>query len=784
MTVPAVPDDQRGTRLVLGALLGLYVLHLLNLRGQLPPGAAQGMADQAYVLLFVGSGVLTWVLAGRAAFPAPWRWMAGGTALWGLGQLVYAALDQADVQVTLADPLFLAYPACFLVAFMLVERRWPSLPGWAARLDVLAMVSAVSAFAWFFLLAAQAQREDVSRLDNVVTMLYPLSDLLLLALLLAQVWRGMTLRSSTLRRSLALLAAGMLAFVVADLGFVYLTLRGEYGDGVGWPDALWPLGALLLPAALSGSLAPPRAAPPRRAGPPTLVSLLAPYLSLVAAFSLLLLIPQGLPERGALLLTFLTALLVAARQTLAVRDLRVRTGELARSQAQVQAEALRDPLTGLGNRLKLNGSLDHALKVGGRVGLVMLDLDDFRFVNDALGHRAGDEFLRETARRVLAVTGTLPEVGQACCSRLGADEFVVLLRDTTAGTLMTLSERLRDALSQPVNFEGQELRLSASVGAALADPAQDAGAALRRVDLALAEVKRRGGNGAQLFDPARDDAAAARRVLLEARLRGALDRDELTLHYQPMLDADGQVRRAEALLRWTDPELGAVSPAEFVPVAEDAGFMPQVDLWVIARACSQLRAWRDAGVTWQVSVNVTPPLLLRPEFVSWLAAQLTAHELRPGDLELEVTERVLVASGERLREPLAALRVLGVDTALDDFGVGQSSLSSLLHLPIRTLKIDRAFVRVLDCPAEAQRGAQIVGAIVALGRALGLRVVAEGVETDAQAQAVWALGVSTVQGFWFARPAAAGNLPPGLTGPRSSDLQRHAPGARGGGVLP
>lgn len=744
MVFTAAPLSHRWVSGLYLGLVALYGLHLLNLLNLITLPALVTLAQHAYVLVFVGSGALTWALSGRAPLPGAWQLMAAGTALWGVGQLVYAALHMTDVQLTLADPFFLAYPVCFLWAFQLFERRWPALPDAASRLDVAAVVAALGAYMWFYVLFEQATRADTGLLDNVMTMLYPLSDLLLLALLVAQAWRGL----SGALGGWWLLSGGMLGFVVADVGFTVLTLKGTY-TGADWPDALWPVAALLLP------LAAQRAQEPRRV-PATTGELrgarhLTPYVALAAVFLLLAALPQSVQGRGVLSVTFLVALLVAARQTLALRALQG-------SQDQLQHQAAHDPLTGLGNRVQLDCALTGALAAGGQVGLVVLDIDYFRRVNDALGHRAGDDFLREMARRVQVVTRSLP--GGASCSRLGADEFVVLLPDTTGSALQRLGETLRSYLHEPVALDAQPLRLTVSLGLALGSPGMTPAQVLRHADLALAEVKRAGRNAAQLFDPARDTACAARRMLVETRLRRALECGALTLHYQPQQERDGRVRHFEALLRWTDDELGVVSPAEFVPVAESAGLMPELDLWVIGQACEQLARWARPYPERQVAVNITPPLLLRPDFVPHLRTLTGRCALRPGALELEITERVLIEYGDRVRGTLRALLNLGVGVALDDFGVGQSSLSSLLHLPITTLKIDQAFVRPLDAPQaqEAQAAFKIVQAIVALGQALQLRVVAEGVETPSQAAGAWQAGVNALQGYWTGPPVPPGAL--------------------------
>ncbi|GGS04536.1 putative bifunctional diguanylate cyclase/phosphodiesterase [Deinococcus sedimenti] len=755
MTAQASSLQRRGALLGLGLLLALYLLHLLHLLGW-------SAAGPAYVTLFLGGALLTSWLARFTVTPGAWRWMALGVALWGAGQGVYTLVAPLTGQVSLADAFFLALPVCFLMGFREFERHWPTLTSRAAQLDVAALVMALGAFAWFGLMAQQVVQTETGLFSRVVVTLYPLSDLLLLTLLLAQAWRGPVGSP----RGLQVLAGAMLCMVAADLGYLYLTAHGAY-SGADWPDALWPVTALLLPVAALRATRHDRQAPRDL---PRWVRAVSPYAALLGTFLLVGTLASGVREVGVVAAAFVVALLVAARQTLALLDLERQGVDLQRSQALLMFQAEHDALTGLGNRAKLQRLLAEALAPRGPgrpVGLVMMDLDDFRYVNDALGHRAGDEFLKESARRVQQVAGAHSAGAVAC--RLGADEFVVLVPEAAPDGLLRLGEALRAALSEPVLLDGQRMRLTASLGAALGSPGLLGADLLRWADLALADARRGGRDAVHLFDPQQDDAAAARRVLVETRLRGALERGELRLHYQPQQERSGAVRHFEALLRWQDALLGQVSPAEFVPVAETAGLITELDLWVLNEACQQLRAWRTVHPTWQVAVNISPPLLLRRDFVPRLRDLLAETGVAVGSLELEVTERLLIEHEDQTRETLRALLDLGIGVALDDFGVGQSSLSSLLHLPITTLKIDRAFVRPLDAEdaVEAQAAFKIVQAIVALARSLHLRVVAEGVETGEQAAAVWRLGLDAVQGYWTGRPVPPEALvrPAGLPAP-------------------
>lgn len=762
MILPAPRSVPRGTGLAALGLGAGYLLHLMHLLGW--TSGSPEWALGPYLLVFLGSAALIWSLAARTEAPGAWRWVAAGTFCWGVGNALYTLGNVQAGVLGFTDPWFLALPACMLLAFRLFERRWPSLPSREARLDVAAQVMAAGAYLWFFVLAEQMQRAGPSLLSNLVAALYPLSDLVLLSLLLAQTWRG----PDGAPRGMGFLAAGMVLFVVADTGYTILALRGEYLGSM-WPDALWPLAALLFAAGAwqAGRVRPLTVgAAPRRPrslwyGP------LAPYSALLAGFMLLGAVRLPLEARGALYATFFAAVFVAARQTLTLR-------QLEDSRARLEFQSRHDALIGLGNRRQLHLTLDRCGRSAAGTGLLVVDLDDFRFVNEALGHRAGDAFLQRTAATLRGQAAAL----NGECFHLSADEFVVIVPATREEQVRAAGEALRRALRELVTLEGQVLNITASVGAALrpADGLLDGAALLRRADLAMKEVKRSGGNGLRLFDPLRDDAAASRRVMIETRLRGAAERGELQLHYQPQLERGGQRVHFEALLRWQDAQLGAVSPAEFVPVAESAGLMVSLDRWVIAQACRQLAGWRAAGRPWQVAVNISPPNLVRPDFLPFLLRTLREHGLPPAALGLEVTERLLVENEAEARQTLQALMDLGIEVAVDDFGVGQSSLSSLLRLPISVLKVDRAFVTELTGDrADGQAAFKVVQAVVGLGRALNLRVVAEGVETPEQAQLLWELGVDALQGYWIGRAAPPETLseqPGGLPGAAA----RPAPG--------
>jgi len=410
--------------------------------------------------------------------------------------------------------------------------------------------------------------------------------------------------------------------------------------------------------------------------------------------------------------------------------------------------AQHDPLTGLPNRTLLLAHLDSALAEGHGVCLVFLDLDRFKVVNDGLGHAAGDRLLVEVADRLRAVMRPGDVV-----ARLGGDEFVVLCHGVRReDEAAAVAERVLSGLQVPVRLDARsEVLPTASAGVAIAGPGSTPETLLRDADTAMYGAKAAGGGRARLFTPDQHDAAR-RRHELEAALRRALAEERLELHYQPVVDlTTGRVGALEALLRWDDDERGPVRPAEFIAVAEQSALIDDLGTWVLERALRDARDWPAGarGTPPRVAVNVAPRQLLDPDFAARVAAMLAEHGVPAARLCLEITETALVADTSTLVPALTALREVGVLLAIDDFGTGHASLTYLAKLPVDLVKIDQTFVAGV---ADDAGSAAIVGGVVAMAEAFGMSVVAEGVETVEQLQALRRLGVHHVQGFLIARP--------------------------------
>ncbi|MDG4767292.1 bifunctional diguanylate cyclase/phosphodiesterase [Solwaraspora sp. WMMD406] len=469
-------------------------------------------------------------------------------------------------------------------------------------------------------------------------------------------------------------------------------------------------------------------------------------------------------------------MVLVAGQYVALLEVRRYADQLAGSEAHFRRLAHTDPLTGLANRRALLHELYDRLAGEGPGVLFTFDLDGFKHVNDMRGHDVGDAVLIEVGRRLSA------ELGDAgLTARLGGDEFAALLPlDDPAESHRTASRLLR-ALNAPYPHESGPVYLSVSIGIACRSTAADVPSLLRNADLALRSAKQRGKNRAERYDLTYDQAQR-RRTLLEHEMRGAIDRDELRLAFQPVV-AVPSVRPvgAEALIRWQHPELGRVPPDEFIPLAEECGMINQLGAWVLDEACRQLSSWLADGHDVWASVNVSPHELHDPEYVVQVDEALRRHRVPPQRLVLEVTEHAVARDLAELIRRLKALRSTGVRIALDDFGAGYSSLGQLRNLPIDILKIDHSLVADQGVagqePARASAPgrrpfAPMVDVVMRLGHQLGLEVIAEGVTNPDELAVVVEAGCRFGQGALFGWGVPAEHLEAMLVAANSAGLRR------------
>jgi diguanylate cyclase (GGDEF)-like protein/PAS domain S-box-containing protein len=427
-------------------------------------------------------------------------------------------------------------------------------------------------------------------------------------------------------------------------------------------------------------------------------------------------------------------------------------------QVRIEHQANYDPLTGLANRSLLQDRLQQALLTsassGRRIAVAFVDLDRFKYINDSLGHHVGDELLKSVAARLKSCVRECDTV-----ARLGGDEFVLLINGHTGPEYVRqLMDKMLAAVAQPWTIKQGEFLVSCSIGVALhPEDGEDAQTLLKHADSAMYRAKDSGRNNFQFFTRELN-VLMTEQLELETHLRRALERNQFVLRYQPRVNlATGQVVGAEALLRWRIPQRGTIAPGRFIALAEETGLIVPIGKWVLQTACMQNKAWQDAGLPpIGVSVNVSARQFRQASLVQTVAEVLQSTRLEPRYLELEVTESMVMHDAPQVLAMLDELKELGVKIAVDDFGTGYSSLSYLKRFPVDRLKVDRSFVEHMTTEAD---DATIVRAIIALGHNLGLKVVAEGVETAQQARALRAYQCDEAQGFLFARPVSARDIP-------------------------
>jgi diguanylate cyclase (GGDEF)-like protein len=474
--------------------------------------------------------------------------------------------------------------------------------------------------------------------------------------------------------------------------------------------------------------------------------------------------PGLLPDRrddiGALLESFARMTLTIEQQAEELRRVPARLDELAR-------QAFRDSLTGLANRAVFMDRLGHALfrteRRADYVAVLFLDLDRFKVVNDSLGHAVGDQLLIEVGQRLRACVRPEDTV-----ARLGGDEFGIMLEGLTGVAAATqVAERIAEQFERPFLADGREVFITGSTGIALSpSPQTQPEQLLRHADLAMYQAKNRGEARYVVHDGS-TNAPSLELLDLEMDLRGAMARNEFTLHYQPIIDlGTNRIVGLEALIRWTHPRRGLLLPADFIALTEETGLIVPIGEWVLGEACRQARDWEGlapADTLLLITVNLSAKQVHQAAVLSEVKDVLRASGLPPDRLVLEITETAMMDDEPTVLDRLTALRAIGVRLALDDFGTGYSALNRLKRVPADVLKIDQSFVAGIDDRPEDK---EIVRAVIAVAKSLKLRVVAEGIETERQASRLRAMGCDYGQGFFFARPLPPEHIPALLSNPR------------------
>jgi diguanylate cyclase (GGDEF)-like protein len=663
-----------------------------------------------------------------------------GMLMWAVGDVVLTLESRHGATPTspsLADLFYLGFfPLAYLALVLMVRRD-------ALRLvPALWLDGAIAGLGAAALCAAFAFRgiehlAGGSAAAVATSLAYPLGDVLLLALVVA----GTVVLSGRRRRAWYLVATGC---AVNAAGDTFNLLHGAGAPALGSiVDAIaWPASLLLLSIAVwlpEGALDPLA-----ETGTP---GFLLPGAGAAGALSVLLLGSLSGASTAAIALATGTLLVAGIRLALTLGSLRTLTVER-------HQQAVTDQLTGLGNRRRLDQVLSQFFAgrtsvIPGELAFLFVDLDHFKEINDSFGHAAGDQLLRQIGPRIRAC---LDE--RDLLVRIGGDELAIILVDSGEPRAVSVAKQVSDSIREPFVLEMVTVRIAASIGIALAAAhAEDPVGLMRCADEAMYRAKDSGERYA-VYDPGIDSEID--RLRLVDDLRTALQNDELELHYQPQIDiTSGSVVAVEALLRWPHPRLGFVPPLDFLPLAEEAGLMRPLTTFVLQEALAQCADWRSRGHNLTVSINVSATNMLDVDFVALVDDQLRRHHIPADALILEITETTLISDLDHCAQVIDRFRKLGCTVSIDDFGAGFTSLASLGKLSVGEVKLDRSFLTTLD---QHPNSRALIEATINLAHALGLHVVAEGVEEAATLDALTALGCDLAQGYYIARPTAAAEL--------------------------
>lgn len=711
------------------------------------PSSPRGAAAYVAICLTASSALCWGTRRYRPPVRLPWYLLAAVPLLGGVGMALRLSLAGVGGSVVALIPDLVTIPAyllliCGLLSLLRARRG----AGAESALDGGLMAVAALVLSWALLVAPLLADADMPVSLKIINGAYPTISV---AVLFVGALLAMTeVRSVTAFWALAL---GWVGLVTGDLVYALFSVGRTTLPLWAANSAYCAFFGLLGAAGLHPSMAVlsrPAARRVRGYGHTRFVAVGVALLVPAAATALRS--PSGIAERDvSAALIGLLGVLVLVRITRAVN-------RHATSEVRLERLANQDALTGLPNRLRLAAHLEAALvrarATGRGVGVFFMDLDQFKLVNDSWGHDTGDALLTVVAARLAAAVRRGELV-----ARVGGDEFVIVTEDVAvAADAVELAGRLLTVFDRPVALQSSHIIVTSSVGVAFASPSVHAVTAedlLREADTAMYRSKVRGGASVVLFDESMR-TETAHRIALEGSLRGALERGEIHLHYQPIVDLrTGQTTGFEALMRWQHPQRGMISPVEFIPVAEDTGLIVRLGRWAISRATTDLSEWRKAYGDLSVSVNLSPRQLRDPKLIDDVRQALRDSGLPGSALCLEITESTLMEDADATMASLEALKALGVRLAADDFGTGYSSLAYLRTFPFDQVKVDRSFVAGLEGRGDDD---VIVGAVLSMAKALSLSTVAEGIETAGQRDRLLTLGADAGQGWLFsaAMPAA------------------------------
>ena len=749
-------------RWAVGAVTGLLLLSVLAVYSTGDVNRTFSDLGESAVAALAAVNCMLAARSSSGRLRVAWGGLAGATLSWAVGQAIWSWYELVQHTPTpfpgLSDLGYLGFPVGAVIALAIFPSDVSSAHRWRMTLDGLMTACAIGLVSWATALGAVVRAGGDSPLGLCVSVAYPISDIALLVVCVL-----VLSRSRAHRVPLAFIAAGLALMAIADSGFAYLVSTDSYATGnlvdLGWFFAFGMLAFASLTTGATGE------SPQHEL--PSVAGAALPYVILGGSLSFMTwqIATRASVSIVEIVLMVAIVFLVFFRQFLTVRDNQVLARALAEREAQLRYQAFHDPLTGLANRALFIDRATHALELHRRdrrpLAICFLDLDGFKAVNDQLGHKAGDDLLREVSTRLRERLSDADTV-----ARFGGDEFAVLLENQPEP--VEVARTLLGSLRAPFKVDDRVVSVLASIGLARIDPLDPTptiDALLMRADLAMYVVKRRGGAGVLLHTVGLQ-LEEVDEVAMGHALAHALAHNQLTLAFQPIVDlSSGRLEALEALARWA-PGGNPASPEVFVRVAESCNLIDTLFRFVLQEACAQMARWTALPGTSdiRVAVNITPGQLSSSKLPGFVATELARHGLTGEQLTLEILETGRLADTAISRTVCQELRRLGVRLSVDDFGTGQSSLARLRDLPIDEVKIDRSFIGNLDHD-EARR--RFVWGVVAFAERIGLAVVAEGVEREPELDALTKLGCHRAQGFLFSHPVPASAVDEFVNSPRN-----------------
>jgi diguanylate cyclase (GGDEF)-like protein len=719
-----------------------------------------------------------------------WGMIALSALVFALGDMTWAILElglREPPFPSLADVFYLLnYP--FLLTGVLLLPEKPATRGEQIKkvLDAgIVMVAAILVF-WNFLLGPLvASNVEYSLFEQGILLAYPVGDLVLLWALLRIIYKRADQQGENDVPAF-LLAASIAITIVADCIYTYQALAGTYASG-GLLDIAWRVSVLLTGLAGISQMTVLRSSRSATRFPGRLESLIRtvrtitpyfPYVWLIAAYIILMrsstypmhmsFLSLSLSVGGIIALVLLRQVITLSENDILNIELQAQTSQLEKANQELQNEiverkaveqqlthdSLHDAMTGLPNRVLFLDRLGQSIEYCKRrtefaCAVLFVDVDQFKVINDSLGHLIGDQLLISAGRRMRDCLRSSDTV-----ARLGGDEFAILLEVTrNQSSILKVAEKLHEALRLPFKLDGHELHVTASIGivtnVAGYGQAQEV---LRDADIAMYQAKAKGKARFEIFDINMRSHAFSR-LQLEQEIRTALENRDFKLYYQPILAMkSNQLVSFEALIRWAHPTRGLLLPGEFLSIAEESGLILPIEKWVLHEACAQLKKWHERYPSLRnvsVNVNISNRLFSQPNFIESVMNTLRTHDLQPEALRLEITENVLISNYVAANEVFTKLRTLGVQLEIDDFGSGYSALGYLQHFPISAIKIDKSFV---DEIGKSRKGIELIRAIVSMARELGMETIAEGIETGEQLSELQSVSCNFGQGFLLSKP--------------------------------